>query len=61
MTTHRTLKEYSVGIGEWRSHHGFFTPISIDTVDYRIAAIGKVMLVVTELTELDQAPNLSNT
>ncbi len=42
-------------IADWRYKKGFFTPNSIDTVELRDAMLGKLMLVVTEVSEAAEA------
>lgn len=54
------LNQIAAAIREWREHHGFYTPKSIATEQERDMMLGKLMLIVTELTEVDEAENAPN-
>lgn len=49
------LNEAALEIMEWRSGAGFYTPLSLSTEKERDLMLGKLMLVVTEVSEAAEA------
>lgn len=49
------IKELAEYITSWRQHHGFFTPSNLDTELDRDMMLGKLMLVVSEVSEAAEA------
>ena len=49
------LNKLAKAISEWRINQGFYTPPNISTSDNRDAMLGKLMLVVTEISEAAEA------
>ena len=50
-----TLREMATYISTWREAKGFYTPESLNTEEERDLMLGKLMLVVTELSEAAEA------
>lgn len=54
------LNQIASDIRKWREHHQFYTPKSIATEQERDMMLGKLMLVVTEVTECCQSDSEQN-
>lgn len=57
----RTIAEICRDIKEWRVRHGFLTPSAIQEPFDQVAMLGKLMLVVTEVSEAAEAVRVGNT
>lgn len=49
------VNEYARRIMSWRAGHGFSTPTNLNTESNRDMVLGKLMLVVTEISEAAEA------
>lgn len=56
----RTLTDYANEISTWREQQGFKTPSTIETDEGAEQMLGKLMLVVTEAVEAQEAPDDEN-
>lgn len=49
------LNSYALGVAKWREGNGFFTPNHLTSEQSRDSMLGKLMLVVTEVSEAAEA------
>lgn len=54
-TTELKINAFAQDIKDWRESRQFFTPDSLDTIQLRDMMLGKLMLVVTEVSEAAEA------